>query len=123
MTQSEWKLLCKSNGKSIYVTEEVVAKIFEDESDFLKEVYYHCYLSSISSKYTVKILKVDAPNQVLYMKRETMDFHDFFNSNPQNKKTIRNYFYQMCKCVEFLHKQNVAHLDLKMENFLRLIKI
>ena len=115
---NDWKLVGEGSKGSVYLSEKVVAKIFEEEAEFIREVYFHCYFTTFSTKYTSKILKVDLKNQVLYMKRETMDFHDFFFSNKLTFRAIKQFFYQICKCVQFLHKLKVAHLDLKLENFL-----
>jgi serine/threonine protein kinase len=48
------------------------------------------------------------------------DFFDFVTQIGMagDKKLIRTYFHQLIEGIEFLHSQQVAHLDLKLENLL-----
>jgi len=40
------------------------------------------------------------------------------NRGLQNEKLIRTYFQQLVQGVEYLHRQNIGHLDLKLDNLL-----
>mmetsp|Transcript_28028 Transcript_28028/g.24733 ORF Transcript_28028/g.24733 Transcript_28028/m.24733 type:complete len:241 (+) Transcript_28028:59-781(+) len=37
---------------------------------------------------------------------------------PQDEVLIRTYFHQLIEGIEFLHKNGIAHLDIKLENLL-----
>ena len=51
-----------------------------------------------------------------YIKGDLMDF--FLSGKLNNEKKIKEVFYKMCKSVEYCHSKNIAHLDIKPENFL-----
>jgi len=47
------------------------------------------------------------------------DFFDFITQGGmKNEKLIRTYFHQLVEGIEYLHSQNIVHLDLKVENLL-----
>jgi serine/threonine protein kinase len=50
-----------------------------------------------------------------------IDLYDFLckkDHNTLNKKDIMNYFLQILNAMEYLHDQNIAHMDLKLENII-----
>ena len=69
---------------------------------------FECEDSSMKASF---ILTEFAPNG---------DFYDFVGNYSQyfNEKLIRTYFHHLIKGLEFLHNQNFAHLDIKLENLL-----
>jgi len=48
------------------------------------------------------------------MKQDLLDASAMFTCEEQ----IQNIFTQICKAVAYLHNQNIAHLDIKLENIL-----
>jgi len=47
------------------------------------------------------------------------DFFDFVSKGYlQHEKLVRSYFYQLMSGLEYLHSQEIAHFDLKLENLL-----
>jgi serine/threonine protein kinase len=47
------------------------------------------------------------------------DFFDFVTSQPKlPEKIVRTYFHQLIQVIEYLHSSKIAHMDIKLENFL-----
>ena len=44
--------------------------------------------------------------------------HYFVSNGKMTEKKIKNIFLKMCKAVEHCHRNNIAHLDIKPDNFL-----
>jgi len=46
------------------------------------------------------------------------DLFNFISKKPCSEKLARTFFSQMVSALEYLHQEEIAHLDLKPENFL-----
>lgn len=75
-------------------------------------------------------LKMDHPNIIkydyvehnptisfIYMKKYESDLIDYFCRDIEENE-IDRIFKKMCNSVEYLHKNRIAHFDIKLENFL-----
>mmetsp|Transcript_35443 Transcript_35443/g.31941 ORF Transcript_35443/g.31941 Transcript_35443/m.31941 type:complete len:202 (+) Transcript_35443:376-981(+) len=71
-----------------------------------------CYGSkSYSNSHLSYILMEYAPNG-------SLDSHENRNKLLKDEKLVRSYFHQLISGLEYLHSENIAHLDLKPENLL-----
>lgn len=46
------------------------------------------------------------------------NFLDYIANNAMDEGVVRYYFKQLCQAVEYLHRQDICHRDLKLENLL-----
>jgi len=64
-----------------------------------------------------------APKQISYILMEYAPYGDFAElvmgmKFPKDEKLVRTYFQQLIDAIEYLHNNDVAHMDLKLENLL-----
>jgi len=111
-----------------------VLKIFPYEDDkisfnftnekILKTLDHPNILKAIASQdLRTDISDDDQTVNVSYFMTELAPYGDFCDlvmskSLPIDEKLTRTYFHQLVEGVEYLHKNKIAHLDLKLENLL-----
>ena len=132
------KLIAESEFKvyliqSKLTKEDYALKVypFEDgrpSQSFLTEIQYtdvsHCNLikiKAVCSSYSLN--SEEGPVKISYIVQEYAPYGDFFNliesiDGVLDEKLIRTYFHQLIAAMEFLHENNLAHLDIKLENLL-----
>jgi len=90
---------------------------------FLREKYFHSSLQheNIIQYIPENLFNFSIPNHD-FISMEYACFGDFFNLvtdyNLSDEKLVRTFFHQMIKGLQYLHSHGIAHLDLKLENFL-----
>lgn len=111
---------------------QFIMKTFKFEDDAISRKYLHeSRFSSLSHQNIIPILgKVDKQISsrrgqtfaVSYILQEVglCDFNELINlvEMGSDEALARTYFHQLIDGVEYLHSQQIAHLDLKPENFL-----
>jgi len=114
-------------AKSINTNKQYAIKAFQKDEHsnyaFLQEKRIHSSLSHPNIlKYIPEYLfEFDIPQYTVIF-TEYASFGDFFNLildyEFSDEKLIRTYFHQLVKGLKYLHTNNIAHLDLKLENLL-----
>jgi Serine/threonine protein kinase len=108
-------------------------KIFLKEKSTLHEGFIkESQFISLTHPNLVNILKAQPSKQMLYdgelvcvsyilMEYALFgDFSDLFLKDlfVNDEKLVRTYFHQLMKALSFLHKNRIAHMDIKLENLL-----
>ena len=74
-------------------------------------------LSTLSHPNIIKVFTQDSPNSYI------MEYCSNEDLNPKAPITgvsdLISTFKQMCEAVKYLHNNNISHLDIKLENFVR----
>jgi len=110
----------------------VVLKVFPNTpATFPKYYNEKSHLLSLNHPHVVRLIQaVDTapiPNEtewksISYLVLEYAVYGDFFDvvskHNKMSEILARTFFHQLIEAISYLHSQNVAHLDLKMENLL-----
>ena len=108
-------------------------KVFENDAEDC-ELFFNneSRFSFLQHPNIIKIFRV-LPNMSLNSKDEVRDvpailmeyapyetFYEFLKRFRQNltEKLIRTYFRQLIEAIEYIHGENVCHLDLKLDNLL-----
>ena len=126
------------NDKRLYVLKKLKKENTREEKDFNKEIQILKILSNISdNKYTPKLYDSQEypehnQNEINEQKKQggvkpyyTMDYFSkgvlLYYTSPyllREKKTTKLLFKKIVEAVQFLHKHNICHLDLKIENIM-----
>jgi len=109
-------------------------KVFPFQKDgsmkpnFLNEIRFtplqHPNVISIVDYQAQKAITLgESEKDISFILMELAPYGDFFDmvmthQIPFNDKLARTYFHQLIEGLEYLHSQNVAHLDIKLENLL-----
>lgn len=108
-------------------TEEIVAikKFMEtnDNKEVKKTTYREVkFLKSLKHENIVEIKEAFARQNRLYIVFEFLDqdFLELLEANEQglSEKEVKKYTYQLLKAVEYCHRHNIIHRDIKLENML-----
>mmetsp|Transcript_30872 Transcript_30872/g.28060 ORF Transcript_30872/g.28060 Transcript_30872/m.28060 type:complete len:312 (-) Transcript_30872:45-980(-) len=130
------KVICKSKY-SIYkaaskeTNQEYALKIFPYRHGKINADYLHeLQTQDIQHKNIIRIVakqdsqtiekkgKIEMASCILMEYAPFGDFFNFMNTFDlsSNEKLLRSYFYQLIEAVEYLHDNQIAHLDIKLEN-------
>ena len=130
----EWMLLNESTNSQIYslldrnflkssaikVIPHVNSCVHKKECSHLKNEFD--ILSTIDHKNIVKPYEFMTSNQSCAMTTELAisDYSFFINKNKNYLKlnVVRDHFKQIAQALHHLHKMDIAHNDIKLENFL-----
>ena len=107
-------------------------KLYPHSSDFMNHFYINeSRFIKLNHKNVIPILfckdhylvnTTEGPQTagMILMELAKCDFHDIIQSADfkKDEKLIRTYFQQLVEGIEYLHSQEVCHLDLKPENLL-----
>jgi len=116
-------LLAKSSLDS---TEYIIKTFTKDDASLSSYLREKQVLSSLSHSNIINYISnshfhVDIPHSS-YILMEYAPYGDFFNlliqNNLPNEKLIRTYFHHLIEGLDYLHSQEIAHLDVKLENLL-----
>jgi len=119
---------CNEQGRSyamkLFVKDDQqqVDKYFENEVKF-SSLSHPNILKIIHHEQNRKIKLQNFLGKASIILSELAPYGDFFNFVLKNKKHIteklaRTFFRQLIEGLEYLHKHNIAHLDIKLENLL-----
>jgi len=124
-------LLALNNQNDEYALKVIHAGEIEQKDNHLmtslikNEVKMHRKLSKLANNAHVTTLvenyKLDYQNdrfQVIVMEKMQCDLYDFMVVNKASMNNIQSIFRSICSSLAFCHANKVAHLDVKMENFL-----
>ena len=88
-------------------------------------------LMQLNHPFIIKLLDVNESGKVYINGKEAAEvrysvlelasngnFLDYIANNAMDEGIVRYYFKQLCQAVEYIHKQDVCHRDLKLENLL-----
>lgn len=101
-------------------------KVLEDSIRSRREISTH-WKSSLNSQYIVKITDlyecVSSRKKYFLLVMEYMEGGELFNklikrTSPFTEQEVAKMMHQICSAVFDLHKKNIAHRDLKLENLL-----
>jgi len=114
-------------AKSTATNKQYAIKAFQKDEyshcAFLQEKRIHSSLNhpNILQYIPDYLFQIDI-SQYTVIFTEYAPFGDFFNLildyEFTDEKLIRTYFHQLIKGLKYLHSNNIAHLDLKLENLL-----
>jgi serine/threonine protein kinase len=92
----------------------------QNELSFAIESTAHQVIKKLKSKYFSKTYSVEQTQQEgrMVMKLYDQDLFEYFLHNGHAEVPMQNIFYSICKGIEILHSNGIAHLDLKPENIL-----
>mmetsp|Transcript_39029 Transcript_39029/g.34707 ORF Transcript_39029/g.34707 Transcript_39029/m.34707 type:complete len:317 (+) Transcript_39029:269-1219(+) len=133
------KLIAKSRYPiylvhSAHHERHLAMKVFPHEADggiaksFLSELRFsslsHPNIVNVYEARSEKVCKIKGEHQkVSYILMEVAPYGDFVKhltsyNIPKDEKLSRTFFHQLVSGIEYMHAQNMAHLDLKLENLL-----
>ena len=116
-------LLAKSSLDS---SEYIIKTFTKDDASLSSYLREKQVLSSLSHPNIINYISntqfhVDIPHSS-YILMEYAPYGDFFNllieNNLSSEKLIRTYFHHLIEGLDYLHSQEIAHLDIKLENLL-----
>lgn len=111
-------------AKSLIDSKDCIIKVFANDDIsrqyYLQEQKIH---SSLSHPHIIRHTPNSQTNPYFnVISMEYAPYGDLFNFvlnySLDDEKLIRTYFHQLVQGLQYLHSQNIAHLDLKLENLL-----
>lgn len=107
------------NKKEVVIKELSKSKPSFDHNKLLKEINILKMVKKYKSCITYVNMAEDELNY--YIISEYIPYEDLFDYNEENMLTLRDIkkiFKKICLAVKQLHDNNIAHLDLKLENII-----
>lgn len=91
-----------------------------DELSIIKNE--HHILSQLKCRHIVRLYQTIETSNEIYMMMELLEGGNLFEYISKSKNLLSeweccNYFIQMAKAVKYCHDNNIAHRDIKLENF------